>query len=66
VVKDAVNCKKGTLKDLVAMPDLKGFDTPEEMKAIRESLEKAVKDEFRRLDLAKRKSIESASRCVLD
>lgn len=54
------------VKGLGGKPDKKRFKTFEEMNAIREGLEKAVKEEFRRLDLAKRKSIESASRCVLD
>ena len=66
VTKDPVNLKNGSIKGLAGMPDTKRFNTPEEMRAIRERLEEAVKREFRRLDLAKRKSIESASRCVLD
>ncbi len=57
---------KGPIKGLGGKPDKKRFKTFEEMNAIREDLEKAVKEEFRRLDLAKRKSIESASRSVLD
>ena len=66
MVKDVMNRKKVTLRDLAGMPDLNMFNTPEEMRAIRERLEEAVREEFRRLDLAKRKSIESASRYVLD
>jgi len=61
-----VTKQNSPIKGLGWKPDKERFNTHEEMKAIRESLEEAVKDEFRRLDLAKRKSIESASRRVLD
>jgi len=57
---------KGHLTGLAGMPDLDLFNTPEEIQAFRERLEKAIKPEFKRLDRAKRRSWEAAAKIILD
>ncbi len=54
------------LTGLAGKPDTKRFKTREEMKAIREGLEKATEEDFRRFDEAKRKAIERGLRYILD
>ena len=54
------------LTNVAGKPDTKRFRTREEMKAIREGLEKATEEDFRRFDEAKRKAIERGSRYILD